>query len=510
MHVKHPLIKENSLESRQYQEAILTTAREKNTLCVLPTGLGKTNISILLAAETLLKNPDKKILILAPTRPLVDQHRRSFLKFLKIDEEDIALLTGVIKPELRKDVYKDKKVIFATPQTVKNDLEEKRLGLKDFSLLVLDEIHHAVGGYAYPYIATAFREQSNQRILGLTASPGGTSDKIKEICENCGIEAVEIKSEKDQDVEPYIKDKAIEWIEVSLPESFMKIRQLINNAYQDKIAKLRKMRYVRRRLVSKRELLALQGKLIQSIKKGSRSGFAGITLVSQAIKLEHALTLLETQSISMLENYFEKIRKEDSRASKSIVNNKDISGAMHLTHSMFKDNIRHPKISKLATAVHQEFARNSNSKIIIFCNFREMVKDIVTVLKNIEGSRPCFLIGQKEGLSQKEQIQIINEYELGIHNTLVTTSVGEEGLSLESADLAIFYEAVPSEIRQIQRRGRVGRTKLGRIIILVTRNSRDEAYRWSAYNKEKRMHKTLYGMKQQPSIQKALNKPFKK
>ena len=83
-----------------------------------------------------------------------------------------------------------------------------------------------------------------------------------------------------------------------------------------------------------------------------------------------------------------------------------------------------------------------------------------------------------------------------MHNCLITTSIGEEGLHLSSADLAIFYEPVASEIREIQRRGRVARVKIGKIIILMTKDTRDEAYFWTAQRKERRMHVTLYQMKE--------------
>ena len=57
----------------------------KNSLVVLPTGLGKTIIAVLAARKILDLYPeDSKIIILAPTRPLINQHYETFLKFLPI------------------------------------------------------------------------------------------------------------------------------------------------------------------------------------------------------------------------------------------------------------------------------------------------------------------------------------------------------------------------------------------------------------------------------------------
>jgi len=494
--VKHGMIKENAIQSRAYQENILATAMKKNTLCVLPTGLGKTPIAVLLAVKRLEKYPESKILVLAPTRPLVNQHYEFFLRTTEIEKERFTILTGMVKPELRGKIYKEKQIIFATPQTIKNDLMEKRLSLKDFSLLVLDETHHAIGEYAYPYIAKKYKESAkHQRILGLTASPGGTREKIKEICKNIGIEAVEVRTEVDEDVTPWVKRKEMQWVYVELPESFMRIRNLINEEYIKKLNTLKKFGFLRGRRVSKKDLLSLQSRLYQRIKEGEKRALLGISFVVQAVKLEHAVTLLETQGITVLEKYWKKLREEKSKTNEKLVKNKNVSNAIWLTRSLFDQGSKHPKIGRLCSIVNQQLREKPDSKIIIFANYRESVKVIVNSLKGVENAKPVEFVGQREGMTQKEQNQRLEDFREGKHNVLVCTSIGEEGLDIPEMDLAIFYEPVPSGIRSIQRRGRVGRQKIGRIILLITRGTKDEAYYWSARHKEKSMHRTLYGMR---------------
>jgi len=154
-YIEHPLIKPGTMQARKYQKGILETCLKKNTLCVLPTGLGKTNIAVLLAAHRLERFGKSRVLVLAPTRPLVSQHRKSFMRFLNLEDVEFATVTGTTKPSDRRAVYNDSivRVIFATPQTVKNDLENSLLNLREFSLLVIDETHHSVGLYAYPFVA---------------------------------------------------------------------------------------------------------------------------------------------------------------------------------------------------------------------------------------------------------------------------------------------------------------------------------------------------------------------
>jgi ERCC4-related helicase len=149
----HPLIKKGSLQSRVYQETILDRAVNNNLLCVLPTGLGKTPIAVVLSVFRLEKYPDSKVLILAPTKPLIEQHMNSFSEMIDLQERDFVLVTGMTKPEDREEMYRKGKIIFATPQTIRNDLENERISLEKYSLVVFDEAHHAVGEYAYPYIS---------------------------------------------------------------------------------------------------------------------------------------------------------------------------------------------------------------------------------------------------------------------------------------------------------------------------------------------------------------------
>jgi len=494
--VSHPMIRPNAIESRLYQEAIVGRAAANDLLCVLPTGLGKTPIAIVLSVHRLEKFPGSKILVMAPTKPLTEQHLHSFMRAINLPDEEFVLVTGKTKPGSRQELYRNARIIFATPQTIENDLEGGRINLEEFSLLVFDEAHHSIGDYAYPYIAKAYAEQAkNKRILGLTASPGGTKAKIKEIMDNLGIREVEIRTEKDFDVEPWVQEKHVEWVYVRLPDAFVELGKTLRKAYMDRLEKLRKIGFNKPvGIISKRDLLALQQKLMAS-PSHDYTKFWGVSLVSQAIKLEHALGLLETQGITSLWNYFRKLSSSKAKSSRSVLKDKNVIKAMKLSEALEAEGRKHPKMAKLSELVSFQLREKPASKIILFANYREMVRELVKTLSNVEGARPGEFMGQKEGMSQNEQKQRIQEFKDGIYNILVTTSIGEEGIDIPEMELAIFYEPVPSEIRSIQRRGRVGRTKVGRIIILMAKGTRDEAYYWTAQRKESIMRKTLYEMK---------------
>ena len=488
--VKHPLIKPDTIEMRTYQEAILGTASKKNTLCVIPTGLGKTTLAVLLAAHRLEKNPESKILIMAPTRPLCEQHMRSFQNTLNIPEEEIVLLTGKISPLDREDFYDGSKVISATPQTIQNDLMNGVLDLSKFSLLVVDECHRSVKKYAYPFVAKKFMENSKYpRILGLTASPGFSEEKIKEICKNLFIESVEIRTDSDEDVKPYIKEIETEFIKLELPENLKKAQENLKKALNRRLGKLKRYNI---NVKTKRELLLAQKRVSKEISTSRKPIlFYVISLIVESIKIWHTLELMETQSMKATKNYLEKVRMKKTKSDKGVLNDVEFLKAVKI----IEESEEHPKIGKLQEIIKKEIEKKKDVRIIVFSHYRDNIYNIHKLLDGI--CFPAVLIGQsgERGLSQKEQIEVIREFDDGYYNCLIGSPVAEEGLHIPSADIAIFYDSVPSEIRTIQRRGRVGRTKVGKIIFLITRGTRDESYYWSAQRKERMMKETLRGMR---------------
>jgi Fanconi anemia group M protein len=102
---------------------------------------------------------------------------------------------------------------------------------------------------------------------------------------------------------------------------------------------------------------------------------------------------------------------------------------------------------------------------------------------------------------------VVNDFEQGKYNVLVATSVAEEGLHIPSVDYAIFFEPVPSGLRMIQRKGRVGRVRAGKVFVMYTKGCIDEKYLFISRAKEKRLRgavndaKDLLESKRQKSLE---------
>jgi Fanconi anemia group M protein len=366
---------------------------------------------------------------------------------------------------------------------------------------VFDECHRAIRDYAYTFVAKSYNKNSNGLILGLTASPGGSEEKINQICNNLFIEAVEVRTETDPDVQPYVKEIDTEFEKVELPMELKSIRENFKNSLNVRLEKLKGYKI---NTYNKRELLEAQKKISARLAKEKRPIYYHmISGIAEAIKIWHALELLETQSLNSVEVYFERMRDKETKADKRIIEDPGILRALTLLKKYKKE---HPKMERLKEMIDEQIKENKNVKIILFSHFRDNIQRIFEVLSGVEGCSPATLIGQagEKGLSQKEQISVIRDFEDDFYNCLITSPIGEEGLHLASADLAIFYDSVPSEIRTIQRRGRVGRTKVGKIIILLTKNTRDEAYYYSAKRKEKKMKEILKDMQNETRSQSSL------
>ncbi|WP_461462757.1 DEAD/DEAH box helicase [Methanobrevibacter sp.] len=510
-YIEHPLLKKNGLESRIYQKVLAADALKKgNTMIVAPTALGKTVIAILVAIDRLVKLKNTKILVLAPSKPLTIQHEESFREFTTVP---VTSITGGIKADEREKRWKESTVICATPQTVESDLLKGRYTLEDVSLIVFDECHHAVGSYSYVYLANRYiQERENHLILALTASPGHDKSKIKEVCNNLFIQDIVVKSEDDSDVKPYFNPINIDWVPIELGRELKKIQDLLNKSLKTRLKALKNMGVISSITVSKRDILQAQSRIrnkLATTTNPPKECYQAVSIVTAVINVQHSLELLETQGVSTLNQYIKRLEKKKTKASKNLFLDSNFSRAARLSRIAEDNGHEHPKLKKLIQILNNELglddgqtriqslrnAPDSESieapKILVFTQFRDTLEVIHQKCQE-EGIKSVKFYGQgksggEKGLTQKQQKEIIKSFKMGNYDVLLSTSVAEEGIDIPAIDLVVLYEPVPSEIRMIQRRGRTGRKHEGKMKVLLTKGTRDEAYFWASKRKESNM-----------------------
>ena len=497
------------ISPREYQQKIFETCREKNCLVVLPTGLGKTLVALMLTINRMRKFPGEKVVFLAPTKPLAEQHMSYFKKHLPELFADIQLFTGAINAEKRKQIWKTADIIFSTPQCVSNDLQKNLYNLNDVCLLVEDEAHRCIKNYDYNEVAQKYKEHAkNQRILGLTASPGSEKDKIKEICKNLSIEEVELRTRDSEDVKKYLQELTFKIETINLPTEFLEMKKILERlckSYTDEL-KTRKLLF---EYPSKTNLINLQKKLVGTIRTRNFNNLRGMVICANAIKILHAIELLETQTLKGFNQYLNELKKQAEKAKSKgvvqLVKKPEFNYVFVKSNELLTKKTEHPKINHLFEIVKEEKMRNEKIKMIVFSQFRETARTISKKLNEIEGINAKVFVGQaiktisseKTGLSQKEQKEIIEEFSLGKINVICSTSIGEEGLDIPEVNIVIFYEPVASAIRAIQRAGRTARLMKGKLIMLITKNTRDEVYYYASRRKEKKMHSMIDSVKEE-------------
>lgn len=508
MHVTHPILRPDAVEFRGYQANLARIAGQRDTLVVLPTGMGKTLVALLAIADA-IRDGAQRILILAPTKPLADQHGK-FLKAILAEPWDkaVTVQTGDTAPGKRSAAREAPGILVATPQVIHNDVIAGGLDLARFDWVVFDEAHRAVGDYPYAFLGRELQKRHPKgRRLGLTASPGHDARKIEEVRANLGLSHVEIRTPADADVAPYVQDIAMEWETLPLPPTMARVSAKLTEALADRVRQLKAMGQLKTpgSRPGRRDLLELTGKLQLSVQQSPNPDsalFQGLSLTAQAMKLQHAIEQVETQGAAAFVEYLEGIRSEangpkPTKASKSILDDARVNEAYHVARF---DTAENPKMGRTGVLVQEAIEKSPESRIIVFTHYRSTCEQVVERLAKLPGVRPVLFVGQgkkgdQAGLTQKQQAEIITRFRKGDFNVLVATSVAEEGLDIPETDLVVFYEPIPSEIRSIQRRGRTGRKREGRVVVLMTKGTQDEAAHWSARRKEQAMVRELHNLR---------------
>ena len=500
--VERPLVTPGLLERRQYQTRLAEAALDRHTLVCLPTGLGKTTVSLLVTAHR-LHEVGGKSLMLAPTKPLVSQHADFYREALEIPDEDIVVFTGEVRPDDRAALWDEARVVLATPQVVENDLVGNRISLGDVTHCTFDECHRATGEYAYNYIADRYHtDAADPLVTGMSASPGDDEEAILQVCENLGIGNVEVMTEADADVAAFTHETSVEWERIDLPETVCEIRDAIQEVIKDRLVSLKELGVTSTTQpdVSEREIQKIQGRVQQLMDDDDSAGYEGMSLLAEVRKLRTAMTYVETQSVESFRRYMDR-QKEAARS----------SGASKADQRMISDpNVRnavrkaeeyddlHPKFRRARMKIAETLGIDDGERVIVFTESRDTAETLTDFLAgHFEAER---FVGQSDtdgsdGMTQTQQQETLERFRAGEFEVLVSTSVAEEGLDVPEVDLVLFYEPVPTAIRAIQRKGRTGRQTEGNVTVLLAEDTRDEAYFWKARQDQKQMEQELRTLK---------------
>ena len=496
--IRHDLLVEGAIEARAYQLSALDHCLSASTLLVLPTGMGKTPIEVMALAER-LKQPGGRGIMLAPTNALVNQHLSDMRALLNLPEQqEIVALTGSIPPKKRRDIWESATIVIATPQVVRNDVQNGLTHLSDVALLIIDEAHRANGNHAMAQVGDLFAEQHpDGLVLAATASPGHIEAEINEVCERLRIENIHVRPPGDALLAPYATGLEVNDVVVEVPDELRLLANPLQLWLSRIVERLRRLGfYTRQGHVTAGGLQEAQKRISASISKGESFGYRAAKENGIAMRLNHLISSILCQGVAATRETLSRIGQGGQDEKKSAREFAADPRIVQLKDTLAEMNEIHSKVTMVRRMVRRQLKESPDSRIIVFANFRDTVDEISRVLTDVENAVPQRFVGQasrdgSSGMSQKMQLESLDTFRSGEANVLVATSVGEEGLDVPNADLVIFYEPVGSEIRTIQRRGRTGRQRAGTVHVLIAKDTRDEGARASAKHREQRMFRSI-------------------
>ena len=503
---------------RDYQYNIVARGLFHNLLVALPTGLGKTFIAATIMLNWYRWTKDAQIVFVAPTKPLVAQQVDACFHIAGIPWSDTTMLTGEISAGIRAEEWEKKRVFFMTPQTLINDLKKGSADPKKIVLLVVDEAHRATGGYAYVEVVKFIKRFNESfRVLALTATPGGDIEAVQKVIDGLDIARVEIRTEQSLDIRDYVHHRQVEKLVFQNSEEMIMLMDLYSKAVQPVLnIVIGKTSYWQKDPVALTPYgctKALTQWMNSDAARRANPGLKGMvrSVFANLASLSHNMELLKYHGITPFYNGLLNFQRETETRSKStyrkqIIDSEDFKKMMCRlkTWTANSDFLGHPKLEALRRVIlnHLLDAGEGTSastiqpmecqtRIMVFAHFRDSAEDIARILmKDSPMIRPHVFVGQasaknSEGMTQKKQLAVIQDFKAGTINTLIATSIGEEGLDIGEVDLIVCYDSKSSPLRMLQRMGRTGRKRAGKVVLfqMEGKEEDDAATAKDAYEK---------------------------
>ncbi|CAE6429485.1 unnamed protein product [Rhizoctonia solani] len=475
-------------EKRDYQYNIISRSLFDNTLVSLPTGLGKTFIagSVMLNFYTWF--PTGKVVFVAPTKPLVAQQIEACHESCGIPGRDAIELTGTVTKNLRRRAWEEKRVFYMTPQTFFNDLKDGTCDAEDIVLVVIDEAHRATGSYAYVTIVHYLMARNpHHRILALSATPGKNSETVQSIVDGLHISRIEIRDENSMDLQKYIFKKHTDIQIVAMNDGINDIKASLVSVMNPLLKTVQTAGCCNNADPETMNAYRATAEITSAMQTKDKNKMRVLHPLKSLAVLARAMGYLVECSAAMCERVLREFYESGGKQHQSTWNKNTefqatlnqiakyrLEGAGLGSAARFPP---HPKMEKLNEILveHFDIPDANETRVMVFTNFRESVDEIVAHLNANESGKikAHRFIGQAggkggdKGMSQKEQLDAIKRFKAGQFNVLVATSIGEEGLDIGEIDLIVCYDAQKAPVRMLQRVGRTGRKREGKVVVLL-------------------------------------------
>jgi len=163
------------------------------------TGSGKTVTALLLAAWCISRGG--RVLFLTPQEHLVRQTRDRALEKLLMKDDEVGIISGAVAPRGRDHLIgnADVKLIISTPEIIERRLQQGRFPMREFALVIVDEVDLATGRYAYMGILPHVHE-AGVRLCGLTANPADNRVRLHDLEQATRVERIEVRGSAERPI----------------------------------------------------------------------------------------------------------------------------------------------------------------------------------------------------------------------------------------------------------------------------------------------------------------------
>ncbi|EFA81291.1 RNA-directed RNA polymerase [Heterostelium album PN500] len=470
-------LKTRGIKPREYQIESLARAIKKNTLLVIPTGLGKTLVAIMLIQQMVAVNqwtPEQQagnhkrmVLFTVNTNPLVEQQEKaikkhnSTLTVLKLNSEN-RLSDRKINFKVQS---KRPDIIVATCDSIINLFNTRKLCISDFHTIIFDEVHHATGDHSYTKVMTHYKEMEAKlypRILGLSASPSSGEDRIKITGNIMKMEKVLASSvfrpnlpptinlesnqlvftltQEEKDCFKVVKEKINERLKTIMMESnyFLKGMELSDNNHPSFRSNLKQFYTwtVHNDLKVSNEL----GDILRIFEWLMVTGVEGFNQFLNYLENDLASTAIqEGRSRDFIEELHNLVVE---KGGKRVVNSS-----------------RYQRVVEKLTEKLDSEEKVINFRGIIFVKKRSTSRSLVHMLKKEPINSKVnakIIVGHngEDGMDSEKQERIMVKFREGQSKLLVATSVLEEGIDVNTCNFVLCFDDDLDMRSMIQRRGR--------------------------------------------------------
>ncbi|GFO12759.1 dicer-like protein 1 [Plakobranchus ocellatus] len=258
--VEHTAFNLTKDKPRAYQVELLTKAMRQDTVIYLPTGTGKTLIAVMAIGLMLKENKtrpvlflvDKVLLVLQQTKYICEQFEGKIFNRPNVKEEgmfvdrelNVMSICGGLFSRSSVPIWKHD-IVVTTADFCINMLERGLVRWDDFSLVVLDEVHHCHKNHPYlrlfrnyhhlqqqPFsqcsaetsAQTSHQSRRHPKVLGLSASPASkqtvdqTYHMLKNLLANLGGAHIAMVEEEAAQLEKYQSNAKIHVICVPMSD----------------------------------------------------------------------------------------------------------------------------------------------------------------------------------------------------------------------------------------------------------------------------------------------------